>query len=232
MLDKSVIIVGAGKENSIGQTARRRLAYIGWGTCAMDLEPLKGDIAIDVRSVYSVERAFERVDGFQHLVYSVGINIPMNIFNFDSLGIKNFDEILQVNLRGAYLCISNFLKIRDVNRKSTIVIIGSNSCQVPRTKAFAYTASKSGLGGMVLSLARDLAPHNISIVQLDFGMIKDTPLTFNMESILNKSWKQMRYRQKLPADMTIENAAEWICFILEHGKFATGSCLRIDGAEA
>ena len=226
-----LIVFGAGSKKSLGYQTGKLIEKRGWKVTLADLSPSSMEIFhVDVRGQHGVPDILSSEGPFDAMLYAVGVNVPMNVVEHCR---KDFDDVMATNVESAAYCIKKFLSCgRRPGEKAIAVLIGSNTQHVPRRGSYSYAASKAAMGGLTRCLARDLAEEKLAVVQLDFGMIKDSPMTARSVKQFGKPWKGLRYRQMWPYDLTVKEAAEWTAFAIEKGHMATGSCLRIDGAEA
>jgi 3-oxoacyl-[acyl-carrier protein] reductase len=86
-----------------------------------------------------------------------------------------WDQMMAVNLRGAYLCCRAVLPAMMAQRSGTIINVGSMVTGRTLTGSAAYTASKYGLLGFSRVLAEELRPHGVRVGVLSAGAV-DTPL--------------------------------------------------------
>jgi NAD(P)-dependent dehydrogenase (short-subunit alcohol dehydrogenase family) len=86
-----------------------------------------------------------------------------------------WDQLLDVNLRGAMLCCRAVLPAMMARRRGTIVNIGSVVTSRTLAGSAAYTASKYGLLGFSRVLAEEMRPHGVRVGVLSAGAT-DTPL--------------------------------------------------------
>lgn len=118
--------------------------------------------------------AFGRVD---ILVNSAGITSRTPT---DELSLEAWQNVLDVNLNGAFLCSREALKIMKRQRSGRIINIGSISAKVPRPNTAPYTTSKFALEGLTRSLALDARDHGIAVSILHPGNTA-TPLWYGRE---------------------------------------------------
>ncbi len=121
-------------------------------------------VPTDVRSEHDVSGLFRitvahfgRVD---ILINSAGVSATTPT---DSLSLAAWQEVIDVNLTGAFLCSREAFRIMKTQGVGRIVNIGSVSAKVPRRNSAAYTASKFGLDGLTRSLALDAREYGIAI---------------------------------------------------------------------
>src|SRR5699024_7027646 len=89
----------------------------------------------------------------------------------DELPTETWDEVIGVNLNGAFYCASqafNLMK-RQSPHGGRIINNGSISAHVPRPGTIAYTASKHAITGLTRSLSLDGRPYDIACGQIDIG---------------------------------------------------------------
>jgi NAD(P)-dependent dehydrogenase (short-subunit alcohol dehydrogenase family) len=87
----------------------------------------------------------------------------------------DWDQLLAVNLRAAFLCCRAVLPGMMARRRGTIINIGSVVTSRTLTGTAAYTASKYGLLGFSRVLAEEMRPHGVRVGVLSAGAT-DTPL--------------------------------------------------------
>jgi NAD(P)-dependent dehydrogenase (short-subunit alcohol dehydrogenase family) len=79
------------------------------------------------------------------------------------LSVEEFDQIMDVNLRGPFLCTQEVARSMKGSGGGRIVNIASTSAHRARASAVAYTTSKSGLLNFTRSTAKALAEHDIRV---------------------------------------------------------------------
>lgn len=97
-----------------------------------------------------------------------------------------WDEMLAVNLRGAFLCCRAVLPAMVSRRSGTILLIGSVVTSRTLPGSAAYTASKYGLLGMARVLAEEMRPHGVRVGVLSAGAV-DTALWDSVPSPPDRS---------------------------------------------
>lgn len=107
------------------------------------------------RLVGGVFKRYRRVD---ILVNNAGIYKNGNL---DTLSLAKWDEILNVNLRGAFLCARAVLPLMKKRRSGYIINISSLAGKIGMEGGGAYSASKFGLNGMTEVLGEEGARFNI-----------------------------------------------------------------------
>lgn len=103
---------------------------------------------------------FGRVD---ILVNNAGISAPGS---FLELAVKRWDLVMNVNLRGAYLCIRAFLPTMMRQKSGCIVNVSSYASYAFQEDAIwgpAYGVSKAGLERLTIDLAEEVAAYNVAV---------------------------------------------------------------------
>jgi NAD(P)-dependent dehydrogenase (short-subunit alcohol dehydrogenase family) len=145
--------------------------------------------------------------------------------------IELFREIVEVNLIGTFNCIAKFaarvIAAHPSAQQENAVIINTASIAAFEGQAgqAGYAASKSGIVGMTLPIARDLAAHAIRVVTIAPGMF-ETPLlrqapTATRGALLEQTLFPRRFGQ--PAEY-----AQAVRMVVENPMF-NASTLRLDG---
>ncbi len=138
-------------------------------------------VAADVSDVQAVEQMFDRVRSeygrLDILINNAGIQIAEDSHE---LSAADFDKVLAVNLRGAFLCaraaVRNFLA-----REQPGVIINVSSVHqvIPKPRFLGYSVSKGGMQNLTRSLALEYAALGIRVNSIGPGATV-TPI--------NRSW--------------------------------------------
>jgi NAD(P)-dependent dehydrogenase (short-subunit alcohol dehydrogenase family) len=103
----------------------------------------------------------------------------------EELTLEVWQQVLDVNLTGAFLCSREAFKIMKNQRSGRIISIGSVSAKVPRVHSAPYTTSKFGLEGLTRSLALDGREHGIAVSIIHPGNTL-TPIWTGREDIAHK----------------------------------------------
>jgi 3-oxoacyl-[acyl-carrier protein] reductase len=238
--DKVAIISGSSR--GIGQGIARAFAEEGAhivlnGRDASLLEKLAGDLKpFGIKVIYfkgdvtrpSVVRQlilrtiknFGRVD---ILVNNVGIS-PMA--SIDQITVQAWDEVIETNLKSAFLCSIEVLPYMKRQRFGVILNISSGSAKSGGVGAH-YAASKGGLNTLTKSVAYEGAPDGIRANAISPGPIEtamaDSLFTPERKRFL-ESIIPLR-RLGVPAD--IVQAAVFLCS--DEASYITGEILEIDG---
>jgi len=187
-------------------------------------------IAIDVSSEEEVESGFARatrdLDGLDLLVNNAGIEKP---FELIEMPLDEWQRVIDVNLTGTFLCSRAAARTMvEAGRGGTIVNITSVHEQIPWKRFSHYCASKGGTKLFAQSIARELAPHGIRVVNVAPGAIA-TPIN---EDVLADPEKKAEVEAEIPLGRwgetsDVGRAVAWVAS--EEASYVVGSTLFVDG---
>jgi NAD(P)-dependent dehydrogenase (short-subunit alcohol dehydrogenase family) len=252
-LNSSISAVVTGGASGLGEATARALAKRGVKVALFDLQKDKGEkLAAQVGGVFcevNVTNDDSVADGFRKaraangqervLVNCAGTGNAMKTASRDKktgeirfFQAKDFDRIIQINLVGTFRCIAmsaaGMLTLEPLpgGERGAIVNTASVAAQDGQIGQAAYTASKAGINGVTLVVARDLAQEGIRCNTIMPGIF-DTPL-------LGAAPEQVKQAlaAQVPFPPRLGNPPEFASLALEmitNGYF-NGECVRLDGA--
>src|SRR5207237_3016061 len=98
----------------------------------------------------------------------------------------DWDSVLQTNLTGPYLCIQQVIGSMLKQRWGRIINISSIFGQMGQVGQANYAASKAGLIGLTMAMAREVASRNITVNAVAPGWI-ETAMTSGLPEELNQT---------------------------------------------
>jgi len=120
----------------------------------------------DVAAMVAAARdRFGRIDVF---VNNAGVQKPGTITETST---DDWDHMMAVHLRGAFLCCRAVAPIMIAQRSGRIIVVTSQLGYIGRARYTAYSAAKGGLLAFTRALARELAPHGILVNSVAPGLI-------------------------------------------------------------
>ena len=182
-----------------------------------------GDVSQQEAAESVVKRLVEHFGNIDILVNNAGINKDQLLIRMKP---EDFDSVINVNLRGAFLCtkyvMPHLIRQRSgrVVNMSSVVGISGNPGQAN------YAAAKAGLIGLTKAVAREVASRNVTVNALAPGYI-----TTAMVDELSKE-TQAKILARIPMGRfgTPEDVAEAVIFLCGDGAgYITGQVLTIDG---
>lgn len=164
--------------------------------------------------------------GIDILINNAGIS---EIKLFTDISDEDWDKVMDVNLKGAFLVTREFLPGmisqkwgRIINISSMWGIIGA-SCEVQ------YSASKAGIIGMTKALAKEVGPSSITVNCIAPGII-DTHMNHAIDA---ECIGEMVKDTPIPRIGTCEDIVNAVDFLMsEKSSFITGVTLPVDGGFA
>ncbi|ADP84991.1 SDR family NAD(P)-dependent oxidoreductase [Pseudofrankia inefficax] len=133
-------------------------------------------IETDVADRAAVQAAFDRVRAelgpVGILVTSAGIEMFTPLLDITP---ETWERVLAVNLTGTFTCVQAAAADMIAGHWGRIVTISSSSAQSGAGNMAHYTASKGGVIALTKSLARELAPHGITVNTIPPTLV-DTPM--------------------------------------------------------
>ena len=242
---QAAIITGGA--SGLGGATASRLAAAGAKVTILDLnEGLGIDkakeigghfVKVNVTDEAAVDAALAEAEGLNGkariLVNCAGIGPPAKVIARDgsALPLKDFNTIIQVNLLGSFNVLSKFaarLHTADPLGEERGVIINTASVAAfdGQIGQAAYAASKGGIVGMTLPIARELARFGIRIVTIAPGLFL-TPL---MGSLPKEA--QDSLGAQVPHPSRLGDPDEYAALV-EHivaNPMLNGEVIRLDGA--
>jgi NAD(P)-dependent dehydrogenase (short-subunit alcohol dehydrogenase family) len=242
MMFEGKVAIVTGSARGIGFTIGQELAKAGARVALVDLKAdlakqaatqLRGAgyeaiaIAADVSDEAQVramaQQAFDRWGKVDILVNNAGI---CPVTPFEEITVEEWDLVLGVNLKGAFLCSKAVAPIMRKQHSGKIINIASSAGQMGGLAVgLHYSASKAGMFGLTKGLARILAP--------DIQVNAVSPGT--TESEMTSGWDQAATDSivsKIPAGRLgrpVDVAAAVLFLASEMTEFITGQTLSVNG---
>jgi len=166
---------------------------------------------MDVREEAQIEAYFSRLERVDVLIANAGVTRDGAV---TGVAPDDFNEVVNVNLRGAFLCSRAALKFMLRQRSGHIVLIGSRAARHGTRGQSAYAAAKAGLVGLAQSLAKEYGARNIRCNVVLPGFL-ETRMTAGLSA---QRREEVRAEHALGRFNTVGNAARFIAFLarLDH----------------
>jgi len=147
----------------------------------------------------------------------------------DQMSMREFDEVVAVNLRGAYLCAREALR-HFLSRGGGGVIVNDSSVHqaIPKPKFIGYSVSKGGMGNLTRTLALEYADRGIRVNAVGPGAIA-TPMN---EAWINDPHRRKEVERHIPVGrvgMPEEIAAVAAFLASDDASYITGQTIFADG---
>jgi len=141
---------------------------------------------------------------------------------------QEWDRVIAVNLKGAFLCTQAAAREMAKRKKGTIINISSVHEDLPFPGYAAYCAAKGGLRMLCRDLALELAPYHINVVNVAPGAV-DTPI--NKRTLADPE-KKVALEREIPLGRIAEpeEIAKLVCYLAsDPAAYITGTTVVIDG---
>jgi NAD(P)-dependent dehydrogenase (short-subunit alcohol dehydrogenase family) len=143
---------------------------------------IKTDVSVAKDVERMVAHAIEKYGRLDYAVNNAGIE--GKFAGITDLNEEDWDQVIDVNLKGTFLCLKHEAKAMLAGGCSgAIVNVGSVNSFLGFPGGSAYVASKHGLIGLTSSVSAELAPHGIRVNLVCPGFI-DTPMHHRLRGIV------------------------------------------------
>ncbi len=187
---------------------------------------VRGDVSKEEDVVAMLESAVEGLGGIDVLVNNAGIQISNPSHE---LSTSDFDKVLAVNLRGAFLCAREAIKrCLATGTHGVIINVSSVHQLIPKPNYLAYSTSKGGMENLTRTLALEYAGQRIRVNAIAPGATV-TPI--------NRAWiddpvKRAMVESHIPMGRaaTADEMAGVTCFLAsDDAAYITGQTIFVDG---
>jgi len=252
-LSSDIAAVITGGASGLGAATARRLAQRGVKVAVFDLNEAAGEqlakelggvfCKVDVTSEEQVDAGFAKaraaIGQERVLINCAGTGNAIKTASRDKttgaitfFPVASFDRIIQINLVGTFRCIGRSaagmmtLPALEDGERGAIVTTASVAAQDGQIGQASYAASKAGIVGMTLPIARDLMGEGIRINTILPGIF-DTPLLAGLpDHVKNALAASVPFPKRLGDPDEYAALAE---FMITTGYF-NGESVRLDGA--
>ena len=234
-----------GGADGIGAACARALAWAGAAVAVIDRDGasaqelagalggravgIAADVADGARVAAAFEEVAERFGGLDVLVGNAGIQRYGTV---ETITEEEWDEVLGVNLRGAYLTARHAVPLMRGRRGAAVVFVGSAQSIMGRPGAAHYVASKHGLLGLTRAMALDHAPQGIRVNCVMPGTV-DTPMLHWAAGLSDDPAaliEAARAQHPLGRIATADEIASAVLFLAGDGaSFITGAAIPVNG---
>jgi NAD(P)-dependent dehydrogenase (short-subunit alcohol dehydrogenase family) len=249
--DKVVLITGAG--SGLGRAASILFAREGAKIIVADIDVDRANetvnlirkdggeatsVKVDVTNASDAENmvkvATQKYGGVDVLFNNAGIAISSKLVDLPE---EEWDRILNINLKGVFLCSKYAIPEMIKRGGGTIINTASETGYIGRPMSTAHSASMGGIMGLTRSMGVECAASNITVNCICPGAIQ-TPLTENEALIIAKKYPErskeihdiMQRLSPLGRNGKIEEIALVVAMLAsDDGKWIVGTTVVVDG---
>lgn len=246
---KGCTAVVTGGASGLGEASIRQLVQNGARAAILDLDEDKGKrladelsgsvifCKTDVTNEKSVQSAIDQaIEAFSavHIALNcAGIGFPAKVISKKgSISVEQFNKVIQVNLVGTLIVIKNAAQRMLDNpgnsdgERGVVINTASVAAFEGQIGQASYSASKGGIVGMTLPIAREFADYGIRVVTIAPGLF-DTPMLAGLPEKAKESLAQM-----VPFPKRLGRPSEYAAMVkhIIENPVLNGSTIRLDQA--
>ena len=216
-LEGATVAVAARNQQKLEELVGR-IAAVGGKAAAFAM-----DVAEEEQVKSGIKSALAQFGKIDILVNNAGITRDQLVMRMKR---SDWDAVLNTNLTSAYLCIQQVIGSMLKQRWGRIINITSVMGQMGQAGQANYAASKAGLIGLTMAMAREVASRNITCNAVAPGFIET-----GMTSGLSDEFKQNAVKAiPLGRVGTPDDIASAVCFLAsEEAAYITGHVLNVNG---
>ncbi len=246
---KEVVALVTGGASGLGEASIVALTGKGAKAAIVDVDVEKGeklaaniganaifakaDVTSEADVRQAIQKAIEAFGKINAVINCAGVVNPGKLIGRKGpLSLEAFNKVLQINLVGTLniirlaveQMINNFPG--EEGEKGVIINSASIAAFEGQIGQVAYSASKAGIVGMTLPIAREISDYGIRIVAVAPGIF-DTPMMAGLPPAVKEDMaKTVPFPKRLGKP---EEFAQMALHIIEN-KMLNGCCIRLDGA--
>lgn len=236
--EKVGIVTGAG--SGIGKAIAKKLAQEGCNLVANDINEtslnnvvneiqslgyraigIKADVANKTEVELLVKTTIQKYGKIDLLVNNAGIYPASPV---TELKEEEWNRVIDVNLKGVFICSQEVVKYMIKQKSGAIVNIGSVDGKEPPGGNAHYSAAKAGVMNITKTFALELAKYGIRVNCVAPGWVA-TP-----NILANDRWKMIINKIPIGRLAKVEEIADGVLFLLsDSSSYITGEILDING---
>lgn len=244
---KVALITGAG--SGLGKAIATRYCQEGAKVCVADIDANRaeatvttidqsrafavvGDVSKASDAEMMIKAAIDHFDALDILVNSAGFWLVDRPDRVDALSEQDWDRVVDVNLKGTFLCSKYALNHMLKRQRGVIINLASECGMGGMLNAAAYCAAKAGVVNLTRQMGLEYARQGIRVNCIVPCNIKTPMLERELDASENRERAIKRYHRLMPLGRfgepdEVANAA--IFLASDEATFTTASVLMVDG---
>ncbi|MGQ5514629.1 3-oxoacyl-[acyl-carrier-protein] reductase [Streptococcus anginosus] len=182
---------------------------------------ISGDVSDSTDAKRMVEETIEKLGSVDILVNNAGITKDKLMLKLTE---EDFEQVLKVNLVGAFNMTQAVLKPMSKARQGAVINVSSVVGLIGNVGQANYAASKAGLIGFTKSVAREVAARNVRVNAIAPGMIES-----DMTDVLSDKVKEATLAQIPMKRFGNTSEVAEVAAFLARQEYLTGQVIAIDG---
>ena len=184
---------------------------------------VKANVAASADVTAMIDQVVEKFGRIDILVNNAGITRDGLILRMKD---EDWDLVLSINLKGAFLCTKAALKHMTKQRAGTIINIASIVGAMGNAGQANYVASKAGLIGLTKTIAREYANRNVTANAVAPGFI-DTAMTQALTDQVRADLAKQIPLGRLGSSEDVANAVRFLAS--PSAAYITGQVVHVNG---
>ena len=247
---KDSVAMVTGGASGLGEAAAREFADCGAKVALLDMDEERGNnlaeelgnncifIKTDVSSEESVQQAVnetvEKLGGIHAVVNCAGIGVAMKAYSSKKgpMPLDVFQKVIEINLVGTFNVIRLAVEKMANNtpneegERGVIINTASVAAYEGQVGQVAYSASKGGVLGMILPLAREFAAYGIRVMGIAPGVF-ETPMFANIPDAARQA---LETATPFPSRLGKPSEYGLMARQMAENPMLNGTTVRLDGA--
>jgi len=228
------IILVTGGASGLGAATAAALAAAGARPVVLDLQPAAApSVQGSVTSEVDVSRAIALAGALHGVVHCAGLaSAQRTVGKEGPTPLEDFERVIHVNLIGAFNVVRMAAAAMMANEpnedgeRGVIVLASSIAAFDGQIGQAAYAASKAGIAGMTLPLAREFARSGIRVVSIAPGLF-DTPLLAGLPAPVKE---ELGRTVPFPSRLGYPQEYAHLALAILANPMLNGETIRLDGA--
>lgn len=241
---RTVIVTGGGK--GIGKVYAQEFAKVGANVVAADIDGdaavavaadlkarglnaigLATDVADETRTAALAQAALDAYGAIDVLINNASLMSVLPRRSWLEIPVEEWDRVMQVNLRGIFLCCRAVYPAMKAQGRGKIVNVSSSRIWEGTPNRLHYTTSKAGVIGLTRALAREVAADGITVNAITPGA------TLSETQVSSSSGTTRLEGRAIPRNQYPDDLVGAVMFLASPASdFMTGQTVNVDGGKS